>query len=221
MKAIGYIRVSTRGQVDEGISLEAQQAKIEAWCLANDYELVEVFKDAGISGKAMKNRKGINDAIAATEKGFALVAYSMSRLGRSLRDMLEISELLNKKGADMVSLTEKIDTTSAAGKMVFNVMAAVYQFQRDLISENTTEVLAYKKSKGEKVGTVPYGYSCKDGINLVTNKDEQAILSDIKKLRKSGYVLREIAEQLNRDGLLTRRGTEWKVQTVHNLLKAA
>ena len=221
MKAIGYIRVSTQGQVDEGTSLEAQQARIEAWCLANDYELVTVFQDAGISGKALTGRTGLVDAMEAAKEGYALVTYSMSRLSRSIRDMLDIGDSLNKKGADLVSLTEKIDTTTAAGKMVFNMLAVMNQFERDQISERTKAALAHKKSKGERIGTVPYGYSCKDGINLVINKDEQAILSDIRKLRKSGYVLREIAEQLNKDGLLTRRGTEWKVQTIHNLLKAA
>jgi len=221
MKAIGYIRVSTQGQVDEGVSLEQQQAKIEAWCHANDYELVTVFQDAGISGKTLNGRTGLVDALEATQKGFALITYSMSRISRSVRDMLDIGDKLKKRGADLVSLTEKIDTTSAAGKMIFNMLAVMNQFERDQISERTKAALAHKKQKGERIGTIPYGYSCKDGINLVPNKEEQAILNDINKLRQSGYKLREIAEQLNKDGLVTRRGSQWKVQTVHNLLKAA
>ncbi|MCP4988022.1 MAG: recombinase family protein [Colwellia sp.] len=221
MKAIGYIRVSTQGQVDEGVSLEQQQAKIEAWCHANDYELVTVFQDAGLSGKALTGRTGLADALEATQKGFALITYSMSRISRSVRDMLDIGDKLKKKGADLVSLTEKIDTTSAAGKMIFNMLAVMNQFERDQISERTKAALAHKKSKGERIGTVPYGYSCIDGTSLVSNPDEQAILNDINKLRQSGYKLREIAEQLNKDGLVTRRGSQWKVQTVHNLLKAA
>lgn len=222
MKAIGYIRVSTQGQVEDGVSLEAQQAKIQAWCLANDYQLVEVFTDAGISGKAMDNREGLQQTLDSMDQGIALVTYSMSRISRSTRDMLSLADKLEKVGADLVSLTEKIDTTTAAGKMVFRMLAVLNEFERDQVSERTKAALAHKKAKGERVGTVPYGYSlADDGINLIDNPVEKAILQDIQQLRCQGYRLREITEQLNKDGLLTRRGTEWRLQYVHNLLKAA
>ncbi len=222
MKAIGYIRVSTQDQAEEGISLEAQRAKIEAWCLVNDYSLVDVFVDAGISGKAMGNREGLQVALDAVNKGVALVAYSMSRLSRSTKDMLVIEETLAKTGADLVSLTEKIDTTSAAGKMVFKMLAVLNGFERDLVSERTRAALAHKKAKGERVGTIPYGYCLgADGRTLETNQEEREILDTIKQLKDAGYKLREITEQLNQDGLLTRRGSQWRVQYIHNLLKAA
>ena len=64
-KAIGYIRVSTQGQADEGVSLEAQRAKIRAWCELNDAELVAVFEDAGLSGASMKGREGLDAALKA------------------------------------------------------------------------------------------------------------------------------------------------------------
>ena len=84
--AIGYIRVSTEQQADEGISLEAQKAKIAAWCEINDYQLAQVYVDAGISGKSMDKRTGLQDALAATKKDNALVVYSLSRLARSTKD---------------------------------------------------------------------------------------------------------------------------------------
>ena len=65
MKAIGYCRVSTTDQADNGVSLEAQEAKIHAWCDLNDYELVSCFVDAGISGKDTKSRPGLNEAMDA------------------------------------------------------------------------------------------------------------------------------------------------------------
>ena len=105
-KAVGYIRVSTQGQVEEGVSLDAQRAKIEAWCHLNDAELAAVFTDAGLSGASMGRREGLQAALKATGKGMVLVAYSISRLARSTRDMLEIAEQLERKGADLVSLTE-------------------------------------------------------------------------------------------------------------------
>ena len=118
-QAIGYIRVSTEKQANEGVSLEAQEAKIVTWCKANGYELVKVYVDAGISGKRMDTRKELLAALASLKKGMALVSYSLSRLARSTKDALAIGEAVAKKKADMVSLTEQIDTTTAAGKMMF------------------------------------------------------------------------------------------------------
>ena len=112
-QAIGYIRVSTEQQANEGVSLEAQKAKIAAWCVTNGYELVNVFVDAGISGKSMDKRPGLQDAMKSLKKGMALVSYSLSRLARSSKDALSIGETVAKRKADMVSLSEQIDTTTA------------------------------------------------------------------------------------------------------------
>src|SRR5689334_15854067 len=99
MKAIGYVRVSTEEQANEGVSLEAQQARIAAWCLANDFELVELFIDAGLSGKRADNRPALHTAIdAACRSKAVLVVYSLSRLARSTRDTLAIAERLDKAG---------------------------------------------------------------------------------------------------------------------------
>ena len=133
MKAVGYIRVSTQEQAKDGDSLAAQRAKIEAWCVVNDYELKAIYEDAGVSG-TKADRDGLQEAIQATGKGDALVVYSLSRLTRNTRHMLQLSEHLEKQGTDIVSLTEKIDTTTASGKMVFRMMAVLNEFERDQIS---------------------------------------------------------------------------------------
>ena len=95
-QAIGYIRVSTEKQANEGVSLEAQEAKIVTWCKANGYELVKVYVDAGISGKRMDTRKELLAALASLKKGMALVSYSLSRLARSTKDALAIGEQISK-----------------------------------------------------------------------------------------------------------------------------
>jgi len=221
MKAIGYIRVSTQEQTD-GVSLEAQQAKIEAWCQVNDYDLVAIYSDAGISGKAMDNRQGLGKVMDVIGKGDALVAYSLSRLSRSTKDMLDMAETLERKGADLVSLTEKVDTTTAAGKMVFRMLAVLNEFERDQVSERTKSALSHKKSKGERIGTVPYGYRLDaDGISLVKFDVEQKLLAKMRRLRRSGRKLREIADRLNADGFVTRRGRQWQIQHIHHHLNTS
>ena len=119
MKTIGYVRVSTSGQAQDGVSLSAQEAKIRAWSELNGADDVVIFTDAGLSGKRADNRPALQDALRTVGKGDALVVYSLSRLARSTKDTISIAETLDKRGADLLSLSEKIDTTTAAGKMVF------------------------------------------------------------------------------------------------------
>ena len=219
--AIAYIRVSTPGQVDEGISLEAQQAKAEAWCVANDVELSAVFMDAGISGKRADNRPELQKALqAVTECGGILVVFSLSRLARSTRDTLDIGERLEKAGADLVSLSEKIDTTSACGKMLFRMLAVLAEFERDLISERTIAALAYKKQQGKRTGTVPYGYDLHDDQeSLVPNSEEQRVIDWMVELRSEEMSLRKIAARLTTKNIPTKSGNaEWTHTAVNRIV---
>ena len=126
MVAIGYIRVSTDGQVEDGVSLDAQRAKLEAWAKLNDEHGLIVVKDAGISGSSMSQRPGLKDALdAVCKKRGVLVVYSLSRLARSTRDTLHISDRLARCGAELVFLSERIDTTSASGKVIFRLLAVL------------------------------------------------------------------------------------------------
>ncbi len=204
--AIGYIRVSTEGQAQDGVSLDAQRAKIEAWCLLNDCDLAAVHVDAGISGKNC-NRPGLQDALADCRKGSALVVYSLSRLSRSVRDTMDIGDKLAKVGADLVSLSKKIDTTSAAGKMVFRLLAVMNEFERDQISERTKSALQHKKAKGERVGSVAYGYRLdNDGVTLIEDEEEQLVIAAVYGYRDAGISLRTIVTRLDERGYRSRSG---------------
>jgi len=205
--AIGYIRVSTQGQAEDGVSLAAQRAKIAAWTDFNGYALGDIFEDAGLSG-TKADRPGLAAALDAVGRGDALVVYSLSRLARSTRHTLEISERLNTVGADLVSLSERIDTTSAAGRMVFRMLAVLAEFERDQTSERTVTALQYKKAKGQKTGgLVPYGYRlAPDRIHLIEDPDEQEVIREARELRRSGLSFRNIADQLQARGLVARNG---------------
>ena len=217
-KVIGYIRVSTTGQVEEGVSLEAQKAKIAAWCALNDGELVALFEDAGISGGGMVKREGLQAALAATTKGMALVPYSISRLARNTRDMLEIAERLEKKGADLVSLSERIDTTTASGRMVFRMLAVLAEFEREQIGERTRMALAHKKANGDVYAATPFGFEAIEG-RLVEVKAESAIVANIMAMREGGASLAAIAEALNTRGVEGKRGGKWFPSTVRYLIQ--
>jgi len=223
MRAYGYIRVSTAGQADNGVSLDTQREKIEIWCKANGYRLIDVFKDRGISAKRADNRPALQRAIkAVTErKGAALVVYSLSRLARSTKDAIAIAERLDKSGADLVSLSERIDTTTAAGKMVFRMLAVLAEFERDLVSERTTAALAHKRANGQRTGTVPYGFDlADDGTTLLPNDAEKAVIEDIQAMRKRGVKLAKIAAELTTRRIPTKTGRSdaWSVQSVWRIL---
>lgn len=215
--AVGYIRVSTEQQADEGVSLDAQKVKIENWCKANDYELAHVYVDAGVSGKSMDKRTGLQDALKATKKDMALVVYSLSRLARSTQDTLSIADTINNRGADLVSITEHIDTTGAMGKMLFQLMAVFSEFERNVISERTKSALAHKKAKGEKYAPVPFGYS-EIEKRLVVVEAEAHIVTEILAKRKAGASMQKIADALNVQGVIGKQGGKWYASSVKCIL---
>jgi DNA invertase Pin-like site-specific DNA recombinase len=206
MKAIGYIRVSTADQADHGVSLDAQRGKLEAWAALNGYELASVHVDAGISGARADNRPALQEAVSeACKHKAALVVYSLSRLARSTRDALEIADRLDKAGADLVSLSEKLDTTSATGKLTFRLFSILAEFERDQIVERTRMAMEYKRSKGEYLGgAAPYGKRLVDG-QLVTDDYEQGVIREARRMYVPGKVgLRAVAKHLNENGFTSR-----------------
>jgi len=217
-QAIGYIRVSTDKQAAEGVSLDAQRARIESWCLANGYELEAVFVDAGISGKRMDTRPELLKALASLKKGMALVSYSLSRLARSTKDALVIGEMVAKKKADLVSLSEQIDTTTAAGKMMFQMLAVLAEFERNLVGERTATALQHKKRTGQVYSALPYGFQAIEG-RLEQVQAEAAVVSEIQIARAKGTTLRTICDDLNGRGIPTKKGKLWQPATVHLVLK--
>ncbi len=207
MKIIGYVRVSTTDQSDNGVSLEAQEAKIRAYADLNGCEEIVLFSDPGISGKDIKHREGLQAAIKTIEKGDALVVYSLSRLSRSTKDTIEIAEVLDKKGADLVSISEKIDTTTAAGKMVFRMLAVLSEFERDMVAERTKMAMGHMKANGQRVGAIPYGFALMaDGKTLAPVPKEAAVIQKARALRANGHSFRSIASQLHDKGHLSRTG---------------
>lgn len=222
MQAFGYIRVSTEGQAENGVSLDAQRAKIAAWCDLNGYTLGEVFVDAGLSGTRADNRPALQQALAAVcrERGACLVVYSLSRLARNTRDTIEIASRLERAGVDLASVSERIDTSSAAGKMLFRLLGVMAEFESDQISERTTMGMQQKRRQSERVGAVPVGYDlAENGVQLVENHVERQIVETVKELRTRGYSMRAIAAELTARGIQTKQGgTEWKHSTIQRIL---
>lgn len=220
LKAYGYIRVSTEEQAKEGISLDAQKAKIHAFATLKDLELVEIIADEGLSGKDL-DRPGLTRLVELVKgkQAEAVIVYKLDRLSRRTRDLLFLIEEVFKKGnTRFFSLTEQIDTETAIGKFFLTLMGAMAQMERELIAERTKATLAYKKEQGESLGHIPYGYQRVDG-KLARNPAETRIVRRMKKLKRQGKSYRDIADILNRKGIPTRtQGTKWYDSSVWYVL---
>jgi len=223
MKAIGYIRVSTEKQADFGVSLEAQEAKIRAMAVVQGADLAEVIIDAGESAKSL-NRPGMERLLSLVDAGAVntVIIAKLDRLTRSVKDLAELLERFNRRGVSLVSVAESLDTGTAAGRLVLNIMTAVSQWEREAIGERTRDAMSHKRAKGERVGTIPFGFRmAEDGARLEEDPAEQDVLSRIQRLKAQGHTMRQIADELNRQGFTTRRGTAWRFQYVAAALKAA
>jgi site-specific DNA recombinase len=216
MKAIGYVRVSTDRQAEQGVSLEAQEAKIRAMATVQGAELLHVIVDGGESAKSL-NRPGLQrilDLINAGEVDTVIVA-KLDRLTRSVKDLCGLLELFEKRKVALVSVAESLDTGSAAGRLVITIMAAVSQWECEAIGERTRDALRHKRGKGERVGNIEFGYRLSaDGVHVEPDPAEQAALAAIRSLRLGGQSLRAVASALNNSGHRTRRGTQWRLESV-------
>ncbi len=160
MKAAGYVRVSTDEQAREGYGLAAQDQAVRAYCQAQSWELVEVYTDAGRSGKSLQGREELVRLLDAAQAGRfeRVVFWRLDRLGRNLRDLLDVCDQLEKLDIGVVSIQESIDTGTPGGRMMRSVLGALAEFEREAIIERTRAGMAEKKRRGEWVGGVPTGF---------------------------------------------------------------
>ncbi len=221
-RAVAYIRVSTDKQADEGVSLAAQREKLRAYASLYDLEIVAYVEDAGASAKTL-DREGLQRALAMLDAGEAdaLLVAKLDRLTRSVRDLDTLLSAHFAEGRrDLLSVAENIDTRSAAGRLVLNILASVSQWEREAIGERTREALAHKKARGERVGGVPFGFRvAPDGATLEQDADEQEALALIRALRADGLSIRAIADELERRGVAA-RGARWSKSSVGRICKA-
>lgn len=225
MRVVCYCRVSTYEQADSGISLEAQQARMKAFAALYDATIVETIIDAE-SAKSLK-RTGLQQALGMLKAGKAdgLLIVKLDRLTRSIADWQYLIDtyFCERGGKQLLSVNDSIDTRSAGGRLVLNVLVTVAQWEREAIAERTKEALRHKISRRQRVGKVRFGYDlAPDGVSLVENPAEQQVVALMRDMRAAGCTLRRIAAALTAHGILTKEGnTQWQHQTVAYILRRA
>lgn len=218
MKVVGYVRVSTEEQAREGVSLDAQEAKLRQYCALYDLELVAVVRDAGASAKSL-DRTGLREALAALDSGRAegLLVAKLDRLTRSVRDLGTLLDSHFASRFSLLSVGDQVDTRTAAGRMVLNILCSVAQWEREAIGERTSAALRHKVAQGEHVGAPGLGVRMEGGV-LVADESEAATVARIRELAAEGRTLRSIAATLTAEGYQTKRGGSWAGETVRKVL---
>jgi len=221
-RTVAYLRVSLAVQAEKGVSLDAQRAKVAAYAELYDLEIVEVVVDAGVSAKTL-DRPGLGKALGMLRKGTAdaLLVVKLDRLTRSVRDLGELVEKHFAPGKSaLLSVGEQIDTRSAAGRLVLNVLASVSQWEREAIGERTSAAMQHMQACGEYTGgEAPYGSAVIAGT-LSEVPAEQAVIAQARALRAQGLSLRAVAAELDRAGLRARTGKVFAPSQVARMVAA-
>jgi DNA invertase Pin-like site-specific DNA recombinase len=207
VRAIGYRRVSTDEQTRSGAGLDAQAAKIDQLCEARGWELLNTYTDEGVSGgTAAAKRPSLSVALGVLAAGDAdvLVVPKFDRLARSVTMLAGLMDLAQAQGWQLVVSDTDVDTTTASGRMMANIMGSVAEWERDIIRERTRDALQARKAAGVRLGR-PVQLS-------------QQVRDRVAELHAQGLSLRGVAAQLTADGVPTATGAQWHASTVRKVL---
>ena len=219
LRAVAYCRVSTDRQE---ISIEAQKDQVAAMATVKGVELLDVIVDDGQSAKNL-DRPGAKRLLEMVDAGLLdmVIIAKLDRLTRSVRDLTDLLERFAKHGVSLVSVGESLDTNSAAGRLILNVMASISQWEREVIGERTRTALAKLRSMGKFTGKPRYGWrSVGKGLPVVEDPSEQENIETIRRMRGNDVTFRHIADFLNATGRTVRSGAPWSVNDVQRVAKA-
>jgi DNA invertase Pin-like site-specific DNA recombinase len=166
----GHARVSTQGQ-----KLDMQLDGL------SQINCDQIYSDHGVSG-AKNSRPGLDEALASLKPGDVFIVFKLDRLGRSVLFLADLLTHFQNEGIHFYSMSEGINTTTPGGKLIFHVFAAVAEFQRDLIRENTIHGIEAARVRGKQIGR-PYALS------------EYAILGAHQKIMQEGLTIGEMAQR--------------------------
>ena len=211
-KALLYARVSTQMQVNDGVSLDVQERSLINAAEFHGFTSWEVVREEGRSGKNVKGRPALVDALGRLERkeANALIVTRIDRLARSTTDFLEIVDMANKQGWRLIMLDLNLDTSTYQVRFFVTIMSALAEMERGIISARQKDVHKDRRNRGIVWG-VDMGPKNKTPLDI---KDR------IMVERSNGRSYRLIAEGLNRDEVPTQNGRVWYASTVKNIVDA-
>ena len=220
MKILGYIRVSTKLQSEKGNSLKLQKSKIKDYCKLNDFELIEIYEDKGISGMSIDKRDGYKEMVNYLTNNDidGIVVWSLSRLGRKMKDVVEFMDILKKNNINFFSIKENLSNNDKVGSLIMNILGSINEFEVEVIRERIKDIKRNKKQNGEVYGKLQYGWNNVNG-KLIKNDFEFRVIKRIKNLRSRGYSWRKISNRLNNDNISSKEGGKWYDGSLYNMMR--
>ncbi len=219
MRAALYARVSTEDQAREGFSLDAQVKRMEAYCRVRGWEIADVYRDEGHSGRSI-SRPEYSRMMSELDRWDVLVVLKMDRIHRNSVNFTLMMNDLRDKGKEFNSMQDKFDTTTAMGRFVMDIMQRIAQLESEQIGERVKLGMTFKAKGGDgHLGSGhPYGYRYEDGELLVV-EEEASVVRMMYDMRIRGSTLKDIATFLNSNGYPSKKGGKWSSQTVSGVLK--
>ena len=221
MKILGYIRVSTKLQSEKGNSLKLQKSKIKDYCRLNDFELIEIYEDKGISGMSIDKRDGYKEMVNYLTNNDidGIVVWSLSRLGRKMKYIVEFMDILKGNNINFFSIKENLSNNDKVVSLKMNILGSINEFEVEVIRERIKDVKRNKKQNGEVYGRLQYGWDNEDG-KLIKNDKEFSVIKRIKNLKSRGYSWSKISNRLNEDGIRSKEGKIWYDGSLHNKMRS-
>lgn len=232
VRAVLYVRCSTDEQAASGLGLDDQEQKLLEYARFRQLEVVGVIRDAGVSGSVeMWSRPGGAHLRELMENGKVdhVVGLKLDRCFRDAQNALAVTNELERRGIALHIVDmggESLSTGGAIGKLMFTMMCAFAEFERNIIRERTSAALQVKSRRGERIGRAPLGFRGEgegtEGAGaLVEVPDEQKVVARIVELRAQGLSYADVAEAANAEGLPTKRNGKWGGETVRLICRRA
>ena len=226
MKCVLYPRVSTEMQVD-GFSLDGQRSSLKRFADREEMTVVDIYEDAGKSGKSIEGRPAFKKMLSDIENGLQIdyiLVYKLSRFGRNAADILNSLEFIQSYGINLICIEEGIDSSQASGKLLISVLSAVAEIERENIIEQTMNGRKEKARQGGwNGGFAPYGYYLKDKNLFIQEEEAEVIRIIYDKFANTEMGYGGVAQYLNRQGIkkIQRQNgklSEWSGHLVRQIL---
>ena len=230
-RAAIYCRVSTKEQAEEGYSIDEQERLLRNLCEKEDYIVVDVYSDRGVSAKNIDGRPEFRRLLQdiREDKIDILLAWKLTRVSRKLKDVLDIVDLLEEYKVQVRFLAEQVDTSTQLGKLQLQMMGMIAEYERETIASNVRLGMIAKAKQGGFLGGQVLGYDSVKTVDenqrtvskLVVNEKEAKLVREIFRLYIEGKGYKAIVTALNNSGkgYKTKRGTPLSVGTIQGVLK--
>jgi putative DNA-invertase from lambdoid prophage Rac len=206
-RTVGYVRVSSDAQAEEGQSLEVQRRQLEGWAMQRGQQLDEVIVEPGVSGAIPFHERPEGAKLwSSLQKGDTLVAAKLDRMFRSASDCLAVVEAFKARGVSLflLDLNGGADDVSGNGiaRLFLTIVSAFAEFERDRIGERIRQTKRAQKARGEYLGgRAPFGFTYDANHKLVPVPEQQKALRRIHKLAADGLSPYKISADIAERGV--------------------